>query len=62
MPSWAEPFSPIARITLKRADADDYCVWLIKDERLPGNYFAPDAYIKGDFGSGLIESRRGDRL
>jgi hypothetical protein len=35
---------------------------LIKDERLPGNYFAPDAYIKGDFESGLIENRRGDRL
>jgi len=26
---------------------------LIKDERLPGNYF--DAYIKGDFESGLIK-------
>ena len=35
---------------------------LLKDERLPGNYFATDAYIKGDFEAGLIENRRGDRL
>jgi predicted hydrocarbon binding protein len=35
---------------------------LLKNQRLPGNYFAPDAYIKGDFESGLIENRRGDRL
>lgn len=35
---------------------------LIKDQRLPGNYFASDAYIKGDFESGLIENRKGDRL
>ncbi|GAC1460935.1 MAG: hypothetical protein NVS2B14_05150 [Chamaesiphon sp.] len=35
---------------------------LLKDKRLPGNYFAPNAYIKGDFESGLIENRRGDRL
>jgi predicted hydrocarbon binding protein len=35
---------------------------LLKDKRLPGNYFASDAYIKGDFESGLIENRRGDRL
>lgn len=35
---------------------------LLKDQRLPGNYFAPDAYIQGDFESGLIENRRGDRL
>lgn len=35
---------------------------LLKDQRLPGNYFAPDAYIKGDFESGLIENRRGARL
>ncbi|MUL36852.1 V4R domain-containing protein [Gloeocapsopsis dulcis] len=31
-------------------------------QRLPGNYFATDAYIKGDFEAGLIENRRGDRL
>jgi len=35
---------------------------LVKDKYLPGNYFASDAYIKGDFESGLIENRRGDRL
>lgn len=35
---------------------------LLKDQYLPGNYFAPDAYIKGDYESGLIENRRGDRL
>jgi hypothetical protein len=35
---------------------------LLKDERLPGNYFAFDAYISGDYESGLLENRRGDRL
>ena len=35
---------------------------LLKTQRLPGNYFAADAYINGDFESGLIENRRGDRL
>jgi len=35
---------------------------LLKNQRLPGNYFASDAYIKGDFESGLIENRCGDRL
>lgn len=35
---------------------------LLKDQRLPGNYFASDAYITGDFEAGLIENRRGDRL
>lgn len=35
---------------------------LLKDQRLPGNYFAPDAYIQGDYESGLIENRHGDRL
>jgi predicted hydrocarbon binding protein len=35
---------------------------LLRDHRLPGNYFAPDAYIQGDFESGLIENRHGDRL
>jgi predicted hydrocarbon binding protein len=35
---------------------------LLKDQRLPGNYFAADAYIKGDFESGLLENRRGIRL
>ena len=31
-------------------------------EPLPGNYFAPDAYVNGDFESGLIENRQGGRL
>lgn len=34
---------------------------LIK-ESLPGNYFAPDVYVRGDFEFGLIENRRGSRL
>ncbi len=29
---------------------------------LPGNYFAPDAYVQGDYESGLIENRQGARL
>jgi hypothetical protein len=35
---------------------------LLKDQRLPGNYFAFDAYLKGDYEAGLLENRRGDRL
>ena len=35
---------------------------LVKDQRLPGNYFAFNAYITGDFEAGLLENRRGDRL
>ncbi|MBV8885495.1 MAG: 4-vinyl reductase [Chroococcidiopsidaceae cyanobacterium CP_BM_RX_35] len=35
---------------------------LLQEKRLPGNYFALDAYIKGDFESGLLETRQGDRL
>ncbi len=35
---------------------------LVKDQRLPGNYFAFDAYVTGDFEAGLLENRRGDRL
>lgn len=35
---------------------------LNQEEKLPGNYYAADAYIQGDFESGLIENRRGDRL
>ena len=35
---------------------------LVKNQRLSGNYFAPDAYIKGDFESGLIENRQGERI
>lgn len=29
---------------------------------LPGNYFAPDAYLQGDYELGLLENRSGDRL
>ena len=35
---------------------------LLQETSLPGNYFAPDAYIQGDFESGLIENRQGGRL
>ncbi len=35
---------------------------LLKEKHLPGNYFASDAYVRGDFESGLLENRRGDRL
>lgn len=35
---------------------------LVQDKYIPGNYFASNAYIKGDFESGLIENRHGDRL
>ncbi|PSB00735.1 V4R domain-containing protein [Merismopedia glauca] len=35
---------------------------LVKKQSLKGNYFAFDAYIQGDFESGLVENRRGDRL
>jgi hypothetical protein len=31
-------------------------------ERLPGNYFAYDAYIQGDFEAGTIENRGGSRI
>ncbi|RMF23529.1 MAG: 4-vinyl reductase [Cyanobacteria bacterium J083] len=35
---------------------------LIQDSTLKGNYFAPDAYIQGDYESGLLENRQGARL
>ena len=35
---------------------------LIAESSLPGNYFAPNAYVQGDFESGLIENRQGNRL
>ena len=35
---------------------------LVKDEALRGNYFASNAYVKGDFEFGLIENRQGARL
>ena len=35
---------------------------LLKQPRIPGNYFASDAYVRGDLELGLLENRRGDRL
>ena len=35
---------------------------LLADDRLPGNYFSKDLYIKGTLELGLLENRRGDRL
>lgn len=35
---------------------------LLNKDRLPGNYFAPDAYVQGDFELGLLENRQGNRL
>lgn len=35
---------------------------LVAGDYLPGNYFSPDAYVQGDFESGLIENRQGARL
>lgn len=35
---------------------------LLKDNRVSGNYFAYDTYVRGDLELGLLESRRGDRL
>lgn len=35
---------------------------LLVNDRIPGNYFATDTYVRGDLEMGLLESRRGDRL
>jgi uncharacterized protein len=35
---------------------------LIKENRVPSNFFDYNAYIKGDLEIGLLENRRGDRL
>ena len=35
---------------------------LISESKIPGNYFAPRAYVQGDFESGLLENRQGGRL
>lgn len=35
---------------------------LVRDRPLKGNYFAPDAYVRGEFEFGLIENRSGSRL
>jgi len=34
----------------------------LRNEPLPGNYFAPDVYLQGDYELGLLENRSGDRL
>ncbi|WP_017295543.1 V4R domain-containing protein [Geminocystis herdmanii] len=35
---------------------------LVQDKALKGNYFAPEAYVQGDFELGLLETRLGSRL
>ena len=35
---------------------------LIQEKSLKGNYFAPEAYVQGDFELGLLETRQGARL
>lgn len=35
---------------------------LLTENRIPGNYFASDAYVQGDLELGLLENRRGERL
>jgi uncharacterized protein len=35
---------------------------LINNNRVPGNYYATEAYVRGDLEMGILESRRGDRL
>lgn len=35
---------------------------LLTNNRVPGNYYATDAYVRSDLEMGLLENRRGDRL
>lgn len=49
------PFFSLAPTMINIAD-------LIQQPRLPGNYFAPDAYVRGDLELGLLENRQGSRL
>ncbi|NJL84938.1 MAG: 4-vinyl reductase [Leptolyngbyaceae cyanobacterium SM1_1_3] len=35
---------------------------LVAENRLPGNYFASDVYVRGTLEFGLLENRRGNRL
>ncbi|MGG6297082.1 V4R domain-containing protein [Leptolyngbya sp. AN02str] len=35
---------------------------LLVNNRIPGNYFATDAYVRGDLELGVLENRQGDRL
>lgn len=35
---------------------------LLNNNRVPGNYFATNTYVRGDLEMGILENRRGDRL
>jgi len=35
---------------------------LLTNNRVPGNYYATDTYVRSDLEMGLLENRRGDRL
>lgn len=35
---------------------------LLINNRIPGNFYAPDVYVRGDLEVGLLENRQGDRL
>lgn len=35
---------------------------LLTNNRVPGNYFATETYVRGDLEMGILENRRGDRL
>lgn len=35
---------------------------LLTNNRIPGNYFATDTYVRGELELGILENRRGDRL
>jgi len=35
---------------------------LLTNNRIPGNYYATDTYVRSDLEMGLLENRRGDRL
>lgn len=35
---------------------------LLTNNRVPGNYFATDSYVRSELELGILESRRGDRL
>jgi predicted hydrocarbon binding protein len=35
---------------------------LLTNNRVPGNYFATETYVRGDLELGILENRRGDRL
>ncbi len=35
---------------------------ILINNRVPGNFFVPDVYVRGDLEMGLLENRQGDRL